>query len=448
MAKQRINWLEASFRGIIIVIALLILLGVGIAVARGDTIGQQIDDVHATGQERLDSHEWDINELQSEMGVVNAWIAAHSLGTGVPPVVVPPIVIPPIDPPPVADDDRYFCVNLDFTWQEDKPWRPDKPINADGSLNQEYVDLIRPVADGLRFLNPNLINKDRTHYTSLTQEWRDRLDWQIELCNEVDADFWFNAPYHASDQFIHEAMTYIRARLSARNLTYFEWSNEVWNGAQPAYQMTKDIGGGEDMASVGFMTQWATKVASANRAARLADPTCILVVGNQNGNPWLVKELHKYLVAQGADNYDAVAITFYVGTRGEINDSTTLNQLFAAMDASADRAIPKTLQIMDWCQANGKRALFYEGGGHLTAYSGGDTLKNTMKRAQSDIRYVQVLDRYLIAIDSHPLGLDKKYWFDFVSTYTVHGFWGFHSNLEDMANSLKYEWAIQKRLEN
>ncbi|MBD3240994.1 MAG: hypothetical protein GF331_10450 [Chitinivibrionales bacterium] len=55
-------------------------------------------------------------------------------------------------------------------------------------------------------------------------------EYAIDICNEVDADFWVNIPCRATDDYVRQFATLIRDRLNPHLRVWVEWGNEnAWN---------------------------------------------------------------------------------------------------------------------------------------------------------------------------------------------------------------------------
>lgn len=64
------------------------------------------------------------------------------------------------------------------------------------------------------------------------------IEYQIELCNILGVDGWFNIPHLADDDYIFNMALLINNTLSPNLKAYIEYSNEVWNWA-PGYVQTR-----------------------------------------------------------------------------------------------------------------------------------------------------------------------------------------------------------------
>jgi len=124
---------------------------------------------------------------------------------------------------------RILPVDMETTYDPNHPFR------------QEYLDFLRPFQT-LRFM-PILGTNDGFEYI----HWEDRptptyctqnsfgkgiaIEHCIQLCNDLDADMWFNVPHPVWDDWIINAARMIRDSLKPCLKVYLEYSNEVWNWA-------------------------------------------------------------------------------------------------------------------------------------------------------------------------------------------------------------------------
>jgi Ca2+-binding RTX toxin-like protein len=57
------------------------------------------------------------------------------------------------------------------------------------------------------------------------------IEAMVQLANEAHVDLWYNVPTKADDNYVTNAMTYIRDHLAAGLKVHVEYSNEVWNAS-------------------------------------------------------------------------------------------------------------------------------------------------------------------------------------------------------------------------
>jgi hypothetical protein len=64
------------------------------------------------------------------------------------------------------------------------------------------------------------------------------IEYQVELCNTLGVDGWFNVPHLADDDYVFNMAVLINNTLSSNLKAYIEYSNEVWNWA-PGFVQTR-----------------------------------------------------------------------------------------------------------------------------------------------------------------------------------------------------------------
>ena len=108
---------------------------------------------------------------------------------------------------------------------ESDPWDP---------LFREHVSRF----DMLRFMDTNIINGSTiSQWSERTQQndpsWRIKTgvpyEDAIQLCNDVDADYYVCLPHRADDEYVRQLARLVRDNLEPGLNVYVEYSNEVWN---------------------------------------------------------------------------------------------------------------------------------------------------------------------------------------------------------------------------
>lgn len=328
-----------------------------------------------------------------------------------------------------------------------KTWSPDKPFLPDGSLDPQYVRLATPIAHTIRFMDWLNTNDNMAYLSSLDDAWRKMLDQQVQLANACGSDFWFNVPFHASDAWTTQAVAYIRARLRPQAVILIEWSNEPWNSGLGAYKQLRretgvDAGGGDGLK---FFDAWAVYAGRAFAAARAADPGCVLVLGAHPENMWMTNKVYDRLELKP----DAIAITFYAGTssRDPLRNIQTARQLIdAAKQRWRDKGEAKMVEAFAFADAHDLDVFGYEGGQHLVAplINGkpDPRIVPLAIEAQDDPAILELMDLpYTKFID---LGGKRAVFFMLVSLYDQWGCWGLARTIGELADSIKYRWALTK----
>lgn len=68
------------------------------------------------------------------------------------------------------------------------------------------------------------------------------IEAQAQLANLVNANFWYNIPSWANDNFVTSSANALYGSLNSNLKSLFEWCNEVWNGAQNCFGYSKYMG--------------------------------------------------------------------------------------------------------------------------------------------------------------------------------------------------------------
>lgn len=340
-------------------------------------------------------------------------------------------------------------MNLDFAGRSGGT-HPEDPSAAG------YDELLKPVAACVRFMNPNRINDfmraadsiDDAHYYD-TQTWRQALTWQAHLCQRIGADYYYNAPFHASAKFNREAVALIRSILDDGQVIYVSWANEVWNSSFAVYREVKAITGVDagNGAGLAFFDYWAGRLSETFSAARLADPGCVRVLETKTANDgtWFTGKLHERL-APGS--YDAVAITTYFSPhRTAYFDGITADQVFAAARDNWEAKEGRyQREGIAWALDHKKRAISYEGGQHFFDVYQRAKIAETIRRCQTDPRIADLRDEVLDS--AFEAGLDLHLEHSFVGWWNINGFWGQADSVAGLKQSIKYQRlvAYAKRL--
>jgi hypothetical protein len=123
--------------------------------------------------------------------------------------------------------DSYFSSGVDWETAQN-PWKP-------GLLAELAPYRV------LRFADWNLIDEaDNPQATWTTRSRKTErpsepvaYEWQIDLCNRAQQDYWVNIPHAANGDYIRNLAELIRDQLDPQLRVYVEWSNELWNGGLP-----------------------------------------------------------------------------------------------------------------------------------------------------------------------------------------------------------------------
>lgn len=209
------------------------------------------------------------------------------------------------------------------------------------------------------------------------------IEYMIQLCNDLDADAWFNMPHAADDTFVRNFATLVRDTLEPGRKINVEWSNELWNagwGFEAYPWVTQQLALPENAYLNG--DRWAFVAREAKRDFDIwtdvfAGQTQRLtrVVAGQQANSWIAEQI----ASKMGGSFDAISCAAYMyvsdADRGSFNASTTADQVLDALV----RNMP---QSAGWVQNHANlatslstslgrpiRFLAYEGGPHLDGWN-------------------------------------------------------------------------------
>lgn len=206
------------------------------------------------------------------------------------------------------------------------------------------------------------------------------LEHMIDLCNAAGKNPWFCIPHLADDNFVTQFATMVHNRLDPRLSVYVEYSNEVWNGAFPAYWHAAAQGqalgfsNNTDLAALRYCSYRSVQIFNIFRGIFTDKSRVVRILGSQHAVPSKSVELMDWQNAY--QHTDAVAIAIYCGTSlGEPGQITRILQMTpaqvvveAALTIPGNMALAK--QHADLARARGMRLVGSEGGQHLVGING------------------------------------------------------------------------------
>jgi hypothetical protein len=276
---------------------------------------------------------------------------------------------------------------------------------------------------------------DRPTYTNFGNEVLDEapyqvnhlpIEVQVEICNKVNSDGWFNFPHNASDDYITQMVTYVFNNLNSNLIAHFELSNEVWNFSfnHRSYFYQEGItawpaASGDPEPEISFSAQGKRCVEAAaivdsiysgnesRRANVLGTQTWDVEASPDsplyhlmNAVTWQTYDPGTYI--KPASVHQAAAVATYYGTTlvddvgsaaiaAQYAAGTHLDYLYGLMtDPAKEYSIQSSRQATGWtndqAKTEGLDLLQYEGGRHYLhgAQTTGDALTALLEFARSD----------------------------------------------------------------
>lgn len=213
------------------------------------------------------------------------------------------------------------------------------------------------------------------------------VEYLVDLCNRLDADGWFCLPAAGSDDYYQKTIAYIRDNLKPHLKAYFEYANEVWNGAiSYGRSYTEDQG-----VALGLGTGWSAchrywamrmgQMFEMVEQAYGADTTrYVNVIATQVGNTGVLSGLIDYHIeysSDGENHGDVVAGAPYFNPGGVTSGVDAV--LDGLASAAADYA---TSTSLTWTAAKGA-----EYGMNMVCYEAGPDIYMIDETIREDVRF-------------------------------------------------------------
>jgi hypothetical protein len=319
-------------------------------------------------------------------------------------------------------------------------------------LNSEYLKDLKPFKV-LRFMDwlatngstvTDWANRGKSGF-SYTMKGRAEEETCVAVCNELDADFWYNIPAYASIQFCQDAAKAIDAILEKDRTIYVEYSNEVWNDYLPQKGQHEAMRTA-DKSPLGtweYIAQRDGARTNAFKAALPASRKCVIVLARQTGyQATLTNAVAQYKT--DGKKFDAISCNGYWDAAVDFNALTTLyatnpadatTKVIDGMDARQD----EYLGYIAWWKA---RADEYKV--PLVFYEAGQSLNNWLNEKSTPLilavnRDARIKDKYLRFINKLPAGLALIVWYYDVGPFDKWGTWGHKERQGDpLEKSPKY----------
>ncbi len=279
----------------------------------------------------------------------------------------------------------------------------------------------------------------------------------VALCNEINADGWFNMPPLSTDDYVAQFATLVHSTLNSNLKAYVEYGNEIWNnGALATFSNLTTLGyaafpsAGNDF-NAGFIygilravqdgaTWKSVWGADAGRVIRVVAGQDGYTARNQfilNFTAGMYGGSPSSFSGTVAQNVDTFATGVYFGY--PVPDTFTLDQLFTEIMSGGlvsggypggmiKQALDQATADYSVASAAGLRMVAYEAGQTLVDYSYSDSVLQTLyATANRDPRMGTAYTTFLNGWKSLGGTLFNHY-YD-IGPYSKWGYWGSLENV-------------------
>jgi putative intracellular protease/amidase len=278
-------------------------------------------------------------------------------------------------------------------------------------------------------------------------------EYQIELCNELDANCYFNMPHMADDDYVRNFATMVRDTLEPDLTAYVEWSNEVWNFA-PGFEATFWVRDQTLLPENAGLSHWQIVARETKRDLDIwtsvfagQSERLVRVVGGFAAVPWITNQVAQHV----GDSFDAIAIAPYIGpnaaTRATYTAATTPDQILNDTAATISFMSGVTTQHRQMADRYGTQfgrhvqLITYEAGMHLDGRN--QPYQTAMYQAGLLPRSYDIYRDYMDAM--HDAGVELFMHFNFTGRARASQ-WGdfaaLHSMDEPLATAHKYRALV------
>ena len=310
--------------------------------------------------------------------------------------------------------------------------------------------------------NSTLANwADRTTMLSSTQTGGSgvALEYQIALANKLNADAWFNIPHLATNDFVLQFATIVKAQLNPGLKVYIEYSNEVWNSqfTQASYAEQQGLASGLStnnfQAQLRYYSQRSVEVFNIFSSVFAGDTNRLVrVLATQAGNSWTATQVAGWQNAY--QSADAVAIAPYFCNGAGVGDPAAILAMTAdqLLDYCTNEITTTALSRMNDNYAVisgfGLPMIAYEGGQHLVGVNG--TFKNQENQTMTDLfisanRAARMKTLYTTYFNQWKAAGGKMF-VNYTSVYSPskYGSWGlFEYQDQDPTTAPKYQALME-----
>lgn len=332
-------------------------------------------------------------------------------------------------------------------------------------FTDDFLRVVRPFGV-LRFMNWQFTNRNppgewarraTTSFATYATERGVPVETMVALANETGADPWFCMPHDATDDYVRQFATLVRAQLGPRQRVYVEYSNEVWNSLFP--QATYAIDRGQALglssdrgqAALRFQSQRSVEMFAIWRSVFGADSARVVrVLASHVANGWTAEQVLGWRDA--FRSADVLAIAPYFGGRfggrdgaaeSTMTEAQLLDGLAAELEDLTRGFIEANARI---AQAYGVKLVAYEGGQHLVSAFVTPAYEPAVTRLFTGVnRHARMADLYRRYFEIwYGAGGDLFVPFVAVSPWGKFGSWGALEYVhQDPATSPKYRAILE-----
>jgi hypothetical protein len=362
-----------------------------------------------------------------------------------------------------ASDVWYFGLtfrNVGSGVRDVKLIRPGYDPNTTQVFTNDFLRTIAPFTT-LRFMdfaetndNPVVNWADRARPTDATQSTAKGAAWEymIQLANQTGKDLWINVPFGATDDYVRQLASLLKAQLNPDRAVYVEYSNELWNGGFSQSQANLQAAvaevhaGGSNLAYPGetdtSQWEWAfrrtarriteiSNVFSSVWGAGAIDTRVRPVLATQVAVPYILQTQLDFLQKTYGDPrkflYAAAGAPYFAVGDLDQRTNLTADQIISALSSAVDANDAVLDQTAGLATYYGLNFLAYEGGPDTF----GPNNIAAKKAASLDPRMQALTVRYMNDWYARGGGLFNWYMAGPTNYDTQYGTWGLTNDINN-----------------
>jgi hypothetical protein len=315
--------------------------------------------------------------------------------------------------------------------------------NHSGTFHPRFLSLWH-FCKVMRFLDWQKTNStylanwsERPRADYFTQTGRDGIAYEhlIELCNTMRADPWICVPHLATDDFVRQFATMLRANLRPDLKVYVEYSNECWNGSfvQATYcreqGLRLNLSTDPYEAQLRFYSQRSVEIFNIFGQVFGGNSRLVRVLGLQNVNAWMGTTVMDWRNAY--QSADAVGVNFYFGhplgdpARQAQVQAMPVELILAELALDIANASQATQTHLANARQRGLATIAFEGGQHLVGTGSAQHNWRLTEKFTAANRHPLMRDVYLLFLGEwRRIGGGMHVLYNTLSAYGDFGSWG------------------------